>query len=206
MLTVHCLAFSRALRVMWLLEDLGVDYTMVFYERTDKFLAPDSLKQVHPLGKSPVIEDGDLTLAESATILRYLRDRYGDGRFGPHAGSPDFWHHEEWLDYGEGTLAPFVIADAVAKRLGSDAGARNAARLKDNLDYLSAHFDDGREFLMGGDLSLADIQLSYLMAIAAAAGQLEGRDALAAYWKRLQERPGYKAAIAKGGPMVPSRR
>lgn len=204
MMKLHCLAYSRALRVAWLLEDLGQDYDLVFYERTPDFLAPDSLKKVHPLGKSPTLEDGALMLTESATILRYVHDTYGDGQFTPTPGTADYWDHESWLDYAESSAASPILAAVLAKVAGKDGAddPRMRNELETHLSYLEARLAD-RPLLMGDALTLADIQMSYLVALCDLAGLLQGRPGLAAYWKRLQDQPGFKAATAKGGQMTP---
>ncbi len=93
MIVLHALNYSRATRVIWLLEDLGQPYERIDYERTGSFRAPDALSRVHPLGKSPVIEDGGLVIAESATILRYITDTYGSGSHQPQRGTRAFWRH-----------------------------------------------------------------------------------------------------------------
>src|SRR6202043_2848472 len=107
MVVVHHLNNSRSQRVLWLLEELGVPYEVKRYERDVKtMLAPPSLLAVHPLGKSPVIEDGAVTLAEAGAIISYLVDRHGGGRGIPAAGSPDFWRYTYWLHYAEGSAMP----------------------------------------------------------------------------------------------------
>mgnify|MGYP003112059710 CR=1 FL=1 len=105
MIAVHSLNYSRSVRVVWLLEELGSFYELRTYERNEAYRAPAELQAVHPLGKSPVIEDGDLTLAESAAVLRYLNERYGGGRLAPEPGSNDHARHDEGLDSAEGSFA-----------------------------------------------------------------------------------------------------
>ena len=208
MLKLHCLAYSRSLRVAWLLEELEVPYDLVFYERTDRFRAPQALRGVHPLGRSPVIEDDGLMLAESSAILRYIDTRYGSGSFEPAPASRPYFEHAEWLDFAESSAATPIITAALEKASGKEEvpqDQRVKAQLADNFDYIEARLAD-RPFLMGEAPMLADIQMSYLMAVAEMAGLLEARPDLAAYWQRLQERPGFRAATAKAGPMAPQRR
>ncbi|MDQ0314516.1 glutathione S-transferase family protein [Amorphus orientalis] len=204
MMKLHCLAYSRAIRVAWLLEDLGQDYELIFYDRTPQFLAPEALKKVHPLGKSPTLEDGTLMLTESATILRYVHETHGDGRFTPKPGTDDYWDHESWLDYPESSAAPSILAAVLAKVAGKDRpdDPRMQRELETHLSYIEKRLS-GRQFLMGDTLTLADIQMSYMIALCDLAGLLRDRPAIAAYWQRLQDQPGFKAATDKAGPMTP---
>tara|TARA_R110002020_G_scaffold176756_28_gene369349 strand:+ start:4004 stop:4630 length:627 start_codon:yes stop_codon:yes gene_type:complete len=205
MLTLHCLAYSRAIRVAWLLEDLETPYEIVSYDRTESFGAPDTLKKVHPLGKSPVIEDDGFVMAESSAILRYVDAMYGKGRFQPEPGTRAFFEHAEWLDYAESSAATPILMAALDKAAGkSDVpeDPKMKAQLETNLDYIAGQLSD-RPCLMGDSLMLADIQMSYMLALADVAGVLESRPGLAAYWSRLQDQPGFKAATEKTGPMTP---
>lgn len=105
MITLHHLSYSRSTRILWLLEELGLPYDIVRHERDERFKAPAALGAIHPLGKAPVIQDGDLVLAESAVILAYINDTHGAGRFAPPRGTAAYWRHEEWLQYVESTAA-----------------------------------------------------------------------------------------------------
>ncbi|HAW24399.1 MAG TPA: glutathione S-transferase, partial [Pseudomonas sp.] len=110
MITLHHLEHSRSQRVLWLLEELQLPYEIKRYTRDPQtMLAPPELKQVHPLGKSPVITDGDLTLAESAAILEYLVERYGEGRLAPAAGTPEYLRYRYWMHYAEGSAMPPLL-------------------------------------------------------------------------------------------------
>jgi len=205
MLKLHCLAYSRALRVVWLLEDLGQPYELVTYDRTSDFLAPDSLKAIHPLGKSPVIEDGDLLMAESSAILRYVHATYGDGRYEPAPGTPAFWEHAEWLDFAESSASMPILSAVFAKVAGKEDGPddpRMKAELAKTLGYIAERVSN-RPVLMGEAPMLADIQMSYMLALSDVAGCLDDRSGLSAYWQRLQDQPGFRAATAKAGPMTP---
>lgn len=203
MITLHSLAYSRALRVVWFLDELGIKYDLKTYDRTEDFRAPDALGEVHPLGKSPVIADGELTLAESATIMRYIRSRYGEGTvLSPCRDSDAWWQHEQWLDYVESSLAGPVLAILLAKTGGEDPLDRMKDEAACHLDYISDALST-QPFLCGEGLTLADIQMSYLMALAEVAGLLEDRPTLTSYWQRLRDQPGFKKATAKAGPMTP---
>lgn len=201
MITVHHLDFSRSTRVLWLLEELGLDYELVRYHRNVGGPAPTSLKAVHPLGTSPVIVDGDLVLAESSAILRYIDREYGGARFTP-ADRARRAVHDEWIDYVEGSLAVPVIFALVG---GSDLPERTAARMEATLAKNWRHVAEALTpgpYLMGEQLTLADMQMSYIAAIAAAAGMLGPYPKAAAYLNRLLSLPALQRAIERGGPMT----
>lgn len=206
MITVHHLSFSRSTRILWLLEELGAHYDLVKYPRDENFRAPPALQQIHPMGKAPVIQDGDLVLGESAVILDYINTRYGNGRFAPPFGSDAYFRHGEWLHYVESTAAlPIMVM-----RIGAIAGDMSDGMqrfftplLARTLNHMTRGIS-GR-YLMGDDLMLADIQMVYLLAVAESAGLLTNQTALIAYLARLMERPALQKAIAIGGPMMPPR-
>ncbi|WP_405107238.1 glutathione S-transferase [Phaeobacter sp. BS52] len=203
MLTIHCLAYSRAIRLIWLMEDLGQPYTVVTYDRTASFRAPESLAKVHPLGKSPVIEDGDTMIAESATCLRYITDRYGDTHHHPSPGSAEAVHHEELLDYVESSFAEVAMGVLLPALKGEEATDAARRAMAQHLDYLTQKLPE-QGLLFGDTATLADIQFSYILANLAAIGALEDAPRVARYWADLQDQPGYQAAVAKVGPMAPS--
>ena len=201
MLTVHHLNNSRSQRILWLLEELGTPYEIVKYQRMEPIpLAPPELRQVHPLGKSPVITDGGKTIAESGAIIEYLIDTYGKGRMKPKAGTEDYWRYVEWMHYAEGSgMLPLLLA-LYAGLLGDGAALlrpRIDSEIANNLSYMEAGLD-GRQFFVGNDLTGADIQL--LFVLEAAGSRLEPYPALVAYRDRMHARPAYKRGIDKGGP------
>ncbi|QJU60178.1 glutathione S-transferase family protein [Sphingomonas sp. AP4-R1] len=205
MITLHHLNFSRSTRILWLLEELGLDYEVKAYVRDRTFRAPPELAVVHPLGKAPILVDDGLVLAESATILRYLESKYGDGRFVPAAGTSDRAIHEEWLDYVESSAAlPAMFTLLGAKTGGLSAGLAGFAgpELAKALTLISDRVK-GRDYLMGDRLTLADIQMSYLVAALRNIGQLEGYPAVSAYLERLEATAGLRKAIEIGGTMTP---
>ena len=208
MITLHHLNFSRSSRVIWLLEELGLDYEMVTYERDRNFRAPASLAEVHPLGKAPVLVDGDLVLAESGTILRYLETKYGDGRLVPAPGTPDRALHDEWLDFVEssaGLPVMMTLLGGMTGGLPAGLAGFTAPELVKTLTYIADRVA-ARTYLMGDGLTLADIQLSYLLAALRQAGQLGKYPAVAAYLERLEQTPGLKKTLEIGGPMAPASR
>jgi glutathione S-transferase len=205
MITLHHLNFSRSSRVIWLLEELGVEYQLVKYERDQNFRAPPSLAEVHPLGKAPVLVDDDLVLAESGTILRYLEAKYGDGRLVPAPGTPDRAVHDEWLDFVEssaGFPAMLTVIGGMTGGLQGFLAGFTAPELARTLNYISDRVAD-RSFLMGDRLTLADIQMSYLLEMLRRVGQLDEYPLVSAYLGRLEQTPGLKSAIEIGGPISP---
>jgi len=206
MLTVHHLAYSRSTRVLWLLEEIGAPYQLVRYERDAEFRAPPELQAVHPLGKSPVIEDGGLVIGESAVILSHIDQVYGGGRFTP-SEEAERLRHEEWLQYVESTAAFPIMISTVGARVGLSEGmaAFVASPLARTLELIASAVE-GEGFIMGEDLRLADIQFVYVLEMASHAGLLADQPAISAYLERLKRRPALMRALEIGGPMAPPRR
>jgi len=201
MLKVHHLNNSRSQRILWLLEEIGAPYDIVHYTRgTPIPLAPPELKAVHPLGKSPVVTDGDRTIAESGAIVEYLIDTYGKGKFKPKAGTDDYWKYVEWMHYAEGSaMLPLLLA-LYTNMLGDAAAAlkpRVDSEIANNLTYMENALI-GRDYFVGKELTGADIQL--LFVLEAAGARLEPYALLSGYRARMQARPAYKRGIEKGGP------
>ena len=218
MITVHHLNNSRSQRVLWLLEELGLEYQIKRYARDPKtMLAPAELRSVHPLGKSPVITDEDLTLAESGAIVEYLIDSYGDGRLRPAAGTAARQRYSYWLHYAEGSAMTPLLLKLVFNRVESApmpffarpiarAIARNAKRsfvepnIALHLDYMDDELKPGGWFA-GDAFSGADIQLSFPLEAAAARGGLDAkRPRLMDFLARIHARPAYQRALERGGP------
>jgi glutathione S-transferase len=201
MLKVHHLNNSRSQRILWLLEELGTAYEIVKYQRMSPMpLAPPELKEIHPLGKSPVITDGDRTIAESGAIVEYVIDRYGNGRLRPKHGTDEYWKYVEWMHYAEGSaMLPLLLA-LYAGLLGDGAALlrpRIDGEIANNLSYMEAALA-GRHFFVGNDLTGADIQLIFVLE--AAGSRLEPYPGLTAYRDRMHARPAYQRGIEKGGP------
>jgi glutathione S-transferase len=218
MITVHHLNNSRSQRVLWLLEELGVGYEIKRYERDPKtMLAPWALRAVHPLGKSPVIADGDLVLAESGAIIEYLVERYGAGRLLPAPGSRERLRYTYWLHYAEGSAMPPLLLKLVftqIPRAPMPALVRPVVRwiadgvrqrfvepqIKLHLDYLEGELQKSPWFA-GNDFTAADIQMSFPVEGAASRGGLDAsRPKLWDFLRRIHERPAYKRALEQGGP------
>ena len=215
MITVHHLNNSRSQRVLWLLEELELPYEIVKYERDPRtMLAPPSLRAVHPLGKSPVITDGDATLAESGAILEYLVETYGKGTVAPAPGTPAYRQYRYFLHYAEGSLMPFLLlklvfskvkTDApflvrpIAKTIANTVGSRFVdPNLASHLAFLAEHL--GKHAWFAGDhFTAADVQMSYPVegAVARAGDAIPPK--LTEWLARIQARPAYRRAIERGG-------
>jgi glutathione S-transferase len=218
MITVHHLNNSRSQRVLWLLEELGVPYEIRHYQRDAKtMLAPPELRQVHPLGKSPVITDDGVTVAETGAIIEYLLERHGNGRLMPAPGTPEHLRYRYWLHFAEGSAMPMLLLklvfDKVAtapmpffvKPIARGISAKVLAmlvtpNLTRQLDFMEAELA-GREWFAGGEFSAADIQMSFpLEAAAQRAGLDASRPRLMGWLQRIHARPAYKRALERGGP------
>lgn len=202
MITLHVLKYSRATRVIWLLENLGQPCTRIDYDRTAAFRAPEALSKVHPLGKSPVIEDDGIMIAESATILRYLVAKFGDDSHQPPPGTPAFWRHEELFDYVEASFAEVALQAILPAFRDQPVPEPAQAALDTHLTHIARQLASG-PLLFGAALTLADIQISYILALLDRVGLLQTHPEVAAYWQALQTQPGYIAARDATGPMAP---
>lgn len=203
MIVVHHLNDSRSQRILWLLEELGAPYEIRSYARDAQTrLAPPELKAVHPLGKSPVITDGEMTVHESGAIIDYLIRRHGAGKLQPPAGSADHEVYLQWLHYAEGSAMLPLMLFMYVMRLG-EAGAPLHPRIEGEIDNHLAYLDqalEGRDYLLGEALTGADIQMSFVGEVGRAFGKLPGYPRATAWLDRLHARPAYKAAIERGGP------
>jgi glutathione S-transferase len=217
MVIVHHLNNSRSQRVLWLLEELGVPYEVKRYERDAKTMfAPPALLAVHPLGKSPVIVDGDVTIAESGAIVEYLVGKYGEGRLIPPAGSPQRLRYTYWLHYAEGSAMPVLLFKLVFDRIAANpapwpisAIARRisatvsdsfiAPNLKRHLDFMEAELN-AHSWFAGEEFTAADVQMSFpVEAAAQRAGLNASRPKLSAFLARIHARDAYKRALERGG-------
>lgn len=200
---VHHLENSRSQRILWMLEELGLDYEVRRYERNPKtMLAPPELKRVHPLGKSPVIEDDGVVIAETGALIEYLVEK-ADGRLGPPAHRDAILRYRFFLHYAEGSLMPPLLVMLVIQRLGllgRPARGRIQAMIDTHLDYLEREMA-GREWFVGDALSAADVMMSFPLEAARMRGGLGGsRPNLIAWLNRIHARPAYRKALEKGGP------
>jgi glutathione S-transferase len=216
-IVVHHLNNSRSQRILWLLEELALEYDIKRYQRDPKtMLAPPELRQIHPLGKSPVITDGDLTLAESGVIIEYLVGRYGNGRLVPAADTPQKLRYTYWLHYAEGSMMPPLLMKLIFDRLERapmpffvKPVARTIARktkssfiepnINRHLDYMEAELGKAAWFA-GPEFTAADIQMSFPLEAAVSRGGLDSKwPKLMAFLDRIHARPAYRKAIERGG-------
>jgi glutathione S-transferase len=202
MLTLHHLNDSRSQRIVWLLEELGAPYEMEKYQRDAQTrLAPPELTAVHPLGKSPVIVDGDVKIAESGAIVDYIIRHYGKGAMMPARDSADFEAYNEWLHYSEGSAMLPLMLNLYVSRL-KEAGAplhpRIDSELANHLGYVEGALK-GRQFFVGDALTGADFQMSFVGEMAKVFGKLASYPNLAAWLERMHARPAFKRSVEKGG-------
>jgi len=203
MLTLHHLNESRSQRILWLLEELGAPYELKRYQRdATTRLAPPELKAVHPLGKSPVITDGDLTLVESGAIVDAILRRYGAGSgLRPAEGTPAFEAYQEWLHYAEGSAMLPLMLQLYTSRL-KDAAAplqpRIDSEIANHLGFVEGALK-GRQFFVGDSLTGADIMMSFVAEVAGSFGRLADYPELAAWIARMHARPAFRRSVEKGG-------
>jgi glutathione S-transferase len=217
MITVHHLENSRSQRIVWLLEELGVDYEIRRYGRDRQTgLAPPELLDVHPLGKAPVITDGSRTIAESGAIIEYLMYEHDDGRLRPQEGTDERLAYNYWLHYAEGTFAPLMILSLVLARIeeapmpffirpvakGITQKVRDGyldANVTRNLDFIEATMKESRWFC-GNVFTAADVQMSFALEAAEVRTSLvDDYPHLAAFLETIRARPAYRRALDKGG-------
>jgi glutathione S-transferase len=215
MLTVHHLENSRSQRILWLLEELGVDYDIKRYGRDKQTsLAPPELLDIHPLGKAPVITDDGVTVAESGAIIEYLVNKYDAGTLLPEQGTAERLAYTYWLHYAEGTFVPLMLMALVMGRIeaapllvrpiakGIAGKVRSSylnPNIKRNLDFMEATLAESTWFC-GERLTAADVQMSFAVEAAEVRTDLTANyPHLAAFLDRVRARPAYKAALDRGG-------
>lgn len=220
MIILHHLENSRSQRVLWLLEELGLPYEIVRYQRDPAtLLAPQDLRRIHPLGKSPVIVDEGITVAESGAILEYLVERYGSGRLAPAHNTPERPRYTYWMHYAEGSPMPLLLMKLVFSRIRKSPApffVRPLLRtvcdrvsnyfidpqLRLHLDYMEAELAHTPWFA-GDEFTAADIQMSFpLEAAASRAGLDASRPRLMDWLQRIHARPAYQRALQRGGPFL----
>src|SRR5258706_6953829 len=203
MIIVHHLNESRSQRILWLLEELGVPYEVKNYTRdATTRLAPPELKAIHPLGKSPVVTDGKLTVAESGAIVEYLIRTDGKARFMPTEGTEDFVRYLHWMHFAEGSaMLPMLLALYVGflGEAGAPLRPRIDSEIANHLGYMEGEIGN-KNFFVGKELTGADIQLSFVLEAAAARGGLKNYPNLTRYLASMQARPAYKRGLERGGP------
>tara|TARA_R110002012_G_scaffold151810_1_gene311790 strand:- start:281 stop:946 length:666 start_codon:yes stop_codon:yes gene_type:complete len=216
MLTLHHLNNSRSQRILWMLEELGVEYDIQRYQRDSQTnLAPESLKKVHQLGRSPVITDGEVTVAESGAIIDYLGRKYSDKALIPEPGTEAYRQYTYWLHFAEGTLMPPMVAKLVFDKVRQNAkpffvkiiANKIADKVMDgyygvnlvaNLKFVEQYLADN-EWFAGDALSGADIQMSFPLEAMASRNVAGDYPNIAAFVKRIHARPAYQQGLSRGG-------
>ena len=208
MITLYLLKQSRAHRIVWALEELGLDYEVKIFDRDPQTkLAPAELKNIHPLGKSPILTDGDLTLAESGAIVQYLVQKYGNGCLQAQEGSNDYYRCWEWVQYAEGSIMAALLLSVFVNQIAPS----------ESRDAVKAHYVDaqmplhlayvenalrGKTWLVGEKITAADIMMSFPLQLAMSSPQAQqAYPNIAAYVTRIEESEGYRKAEARVGKL-----
>jgi glutathione S-transferase len=217
MITIHHLNNSRSQRVLWLLEELNLEYEIKRYERDLKtMLAPASLRKVHPLGKSPIITDGTLTIAESGAIVEYLVDQYGNGKLAPLSDTSERLRYTYWLHYAEGSAMPPLLLDLIFGQIEKSpmpffvkpiarsitSQVKNSfinPQIDLHLHYIETELKNNLWFT-GSEFTAADIQMSFPLEAAAARTGLETTyPKIINFLQTIHARPAYQRALERGG-------
>ena len=217
MITVHHLEDSRSQRILWMLEELSVEYEIIYYERDPQTnLAPAELKEIHPLGKSPVIVDDDRTVAESGVIIEYLARTHGQGEWAPSVDAPEYWNFAYWMHYAEASLMPPLLLKLVFSRLREPPvpflirpisrkiadqvdGAFTDPQIATHFSYVDSYLTD-HEWFSGSNIGAADIQMSFPLEAARSRATRPGQyPQIEAWLKRIHARPAYLRALEAGG-------
>lgn len=205
MITIYHLSTSRSERIVWLMEELGLEYSLEKFQREPTGAAPDALKAIHPLGKAPVIRDGDTVLAESGAIVDYIVHRYGGGRLAMAPQAPEYARYLYWLHFAEGSLMSLALIALVLTRVpegtSSPAGTRVAARLKQMLAFVDAELA-GRIYFAGAEFTSADVMMAFPFTTMRLFldYDLAPYPNIQAYLSRIEARPAYQKAMALAGP------
>lgn len=202
MLTVYHLRRSRSDRILWLLEELGLDYAMETFDRDPTFRAPAAMKKIHPLGKSPIIRDGDVVLPESGAIVDYIVTRHGGGRLAPRHGDPAWPRYVFWLHFVEGSLMSALVAHLLVTSgmvpgvEPGELGPMLKGELARIVQWVDADITE-RAFAAGDEFTAADVMLASGLEAAKARGHLDGTSHLVPYLERMTARPAYQRAVQK---------
>lgn len=216
MIKIHHLEHSRSQRILWLLEELGVPYEIIHYKRhPETMLAPDELRAIHPLGKSPVLEEDGVIVAETGAIIEYVIEQHGGGHLKPPPGTADARAWTYWMHYAEGSAMPPLLMKLVFQRLPENANAlmrplvKGVAsraesgfvdpRLKEHIEYWDASLAETGWFA-GSDFTAADIIMSFPLEAATSRAGADAYKKIQGFLERVHARPAYQAALEKGGP------
>ena len=200
MITICHLSTSRSERIVWLMEELGLEYTLEPFQREPNGAAPDALREIHPLGKAPVIRDGDTVLAESGAIVDYIVHRYGAGRLAVAPAAPTYARYLYWFHFAEGSLMSLLVMalvlTCVPEGTASPAGTRVQARMKQMLSFVDSELGDGPYFV-GATFTAADIMMTFPFTTTRLFldYDLAPFPNIVAYLKRIESRPAYRKAM-----------
>ncbi|MEN3953388.1 glutathione S-transferase [Iodidimonas sp. SYSU 1G8] len=201
MITVHHLNNSKSQRILWLLEELGLAYTIRHYQRQPSLMAPPEMKSVHPLGKSPIVEIDGRVMAESGAIVDYVVQRHGGGRLRPDPDSGSYAAYLELLHYAEGSANTMLLLNMVISKFQVDNPVIDgylASQITLHFNYLEGLLN-GRTYFVGDDFTAADLHITFNLQMAQASRLIEDRPALLDFIGRMERRPAYKRAMEKGG-------
>jgi len=207
MITIYHLDTSRSERIVWLMEELGLPYKLELHLREPNGAAPEALKAIHPLGKAPIIRDGDIVLAESGAIVEYIVNRHAGGHLAVRPDAPSYARYLYWIHFAEGSLMSLMIVALVLTRMPdgdkTPAGSRVLARMKHMLSFVDAELADGPYFV-GAEFSAADVMMTFTFTTMRhfLDYDLTPYRHIAAYLERIEARPAYRKAMAVAGPKV----
>ena len=207
MITIYHLSTSRSERIIWLMEELGLEYRLEKFQREPTGAAPDALKAIHPLGKAPVIRDGDTILAESGAIVDYIVHRYGGDRLAVQPHAPEYAGYVYWLHFAEGSLMSLALIALVLTRVPEGStrpvGTRVTARLKQMLAFIDAELAN-RTYFAGAEFTAADVMMTFPFTTMRLFldYDLAPYPNILTYLKRIDARPAYRKAMALAGPQA----
>ena len=202
MIVVHHLNNSKSQRILWLLEELGLEYEIKHYKRLPTGQSPPEMQKAHPLGKAPIVEIDGAVMAESGGVVQLVLERYGDGRLSPATESPKYPQFLELLHYAEGSISSPIIMTLLSNLMGVDNPAFTGLLekfVRTHLDFVGSLLETGT-CLVGDEFTAADIQLRFILQMASGQGLLDSRLRLREYVARMEGRPAYQRALKKGGP------
>ncbi len=201
MIKVHHLKESRSTRVLWLLEELGIDYQRVDYDRDPQTrLAPPAMRAIHPLGKSPIVEDEGHVLIESAAILEYLLDKYGENQLRPKRGSPEYYVYQQWMHFAEGSaMLPVLLKLFLGHMEDQSAPVFGYAQKEFELDfaYINSTLEKSPWFA-GERFTVADIMMVTVLLFAKNLGMLEDYPYIQKYLQIVSARDAFQKAASFG--------
>lgn len=205
MITIHHLTRSRSERIVWLMEELGLEYRLDIHRREANNAAPAAMRSIHALGKAPIITDGDVVLAESGAIVEYIVHRYGKGRLAVAPEAPEYAGYLYWLHFAEGSLMSLMLIVLTVSRIPEAKDSPVRARLADRMATMLSFVDGklaGHDYFAGGEFTAADVMMvfSFTTVRRFLDFDLAPYVNIQAYLRRIEARPAYQKAMAVAGP------